>query len=153
MHMPPLAQAIDFAGSPATTPAPTLVRGPFRYFHYACDAFNDTGWGCGFRTVQTILSWLSPENVPSIPELQGLLGHATDGSSWIGVQDAVVILDELADSRVKVLTLASGRDAAAHLAALEAHFDAGGGPCMIGGGTDVYSKTVVGVSRVDGAHS
>ena len=73
--------------------------------------------------------------------------HAFQGErGWIGVQEAVILLDELHDCQTKVLPLASGAEAGAHLAELAAHFDGGGGPIMVGGGGDVYSKTVVGVS-------
>ena len=60
--------------------------------------------------------------------------------------DAVIILDELHGCQAKILSLASGAEAGAHLSELAAHFDADGGPVMVGGGGDVYSKTVVGVS-------
>ena len=46
---------------------------------------------------------------------------------------------------VKVLPLGSGAEAVNHYPALVSHFDSGGGPLMIGGGADVYSKTVIGV--------
>lgn len=141
---PPLAHATDFAHD--QRPA-SLVQGPFRYYHYGADGFDDSGWGCGFRTVQTILSWLAPDaEVPSIADLQRILGHDTGSSSWIGVQECVQLLDELHDCRVQVQPLASGREAHVHLPRLQAHFAAGGGPLMIGGGADVYSKTVIGAS-------
>jgi len=70
------------------------------------------------------------------------------------VPDAVIILDELHayvpeydhSCQAKIISLASGAEGGAHLSELAAHFDAGGGPVMVGGGGDAYSKTVVGVS-------
>ena len=53
------------------------VRGPLRYYHYGLDGVRDHGWGCGYRTVQTMLSWLQPdEPPPDISTIQRLLKHA-----------------------------------------------------------------------------
>ena len=30
----------------------------YDYWHYVCDHFDDRGWGCGYRTLQTIASWI-----------------------------------------------------------------------------------------------
>ena len=30
----------------------------YEYWHYCCDSFDDRGWGCGYRTLQTIASWI-----------------------------------------------------------------------------------------------
>ena len=30
----------------------------YDYWHYVCDNFDDRGWGCGYRTLQTIASWI-----------------------------------------------------------------------------------------------
>jgi hypothetical protein len=140
---PTLTSASAFAGLPPASAS--LLIGEFRYYHYGCDAFDDRGWGCGFRTVQCILSWLHAEPPPSIPALQTIIGHDSGGRSWIGVQEAVVLLDELHGALVRVLHLKSGGEAVAHLPTISAHFASGGGPIMVGGGADVYSKTVVGV--------
>ncbi|KAF4532024.1 hypothetical protein B566_EDAN011871 [Ephemera danica] len=57
-----------------------FVQGSYQYFHYGCDGFNDKGWGCGYRTLQTLCSWIHLNNhlpdsprVPSIPDIQDLL--------------------------------------------------------------------------------
>ena len=34
------------------------VKGDYTYWHYGCDGFDDRGFGCGYRTLQTICSWL-----------------------------------------------------------------------------------------------
>lgn len=33
------------------------VRGKYVYYHYMQDNFNDDGWGCAYRSMQTIFSW------------------------------------------------------------------------------------------------
>ena len=35
-----------------------IVRGDYSYWHYGCDGFDDRGFGCGYRTLETICSWL-----------------------------------------------------------------------------------------------
>ena len=143
--LPPLATARELAGASSASAAEEhLVCGKLRFFHYACDRHDDCGWGCGYRTVQSQLSWLAPDTAPpSIPELQQVLG--VGAREWIGVPDAVTLLDALHGAAVEVLPLASGLALASEWRRLAAHFDAGGGPVMVGGGGDVYSKTVIGV--------
>ena len=34
-----------------------LVSGRYTYHHYMQDNFNDDGWGCAYRSMQTIFSW------------------------------------------------------------------------------------------------
>ena len=143
---PPLTEVTVYsAGQSESSDTAALVQGSFRYFHYLCDNFDDRGWGCGWRTVQTILSWLKPEDeTPSIPSLQRLVGHDVGASSWIGVQECVEILDALHGAIVQIVPLRSGAELLNHLPRLLTHFADGGGPLMIGGGADVYSKTIIG---------
>ena len=35
-----------------------LVSGDYEFWHYGCDNQDDRGWGCGYRTLQTICSWI-----------------------------------------------------------------------------------------------
>lgn len=148
--LPPLSSAIDFAGSDNASGI-HLVSGPLRFCHYGADGFNDAGWGCGYRTVQTILSWCEPAaSPPSIPEMQDVIGNAVGSTAWIGVPECVILLDVLHGATTEVLPLASGSEIAGHLPRLAAHFDNGGGPAMVGGGGDVYSKTLIGVRQHEG---
>lgn len=96
-----------------------------------------------------MLSWLAPDALPpSVPQLQRAVPGYAGGREWIGVPDAVSLLDILCCAPVRVRHVPARRPAA-ELRALEAelreHFDTGGGPVMVGGGGDVYSKTIVGV--------
>ena len=34
------------------------VNGSYQYWHYLCDSFDDRGFGCGYRTLQSICSWM-----------------------------------------------------------------------------------------------
>lgn len=35
------------------------VSGHYTYHHYLQDRFNDRGWGCAYRSLQTLCSWLA----------------------------------------------------------------------------------------------
>ena len=35
----------------------SLIQGNYLYYHYMQDSFNDSGWGCAYRSLQTIFSW------------------------------------------------------------------------------------------------
>jgi hypothetical protein len=35
----------------------SLVSGLYAYYHYMQDLINDQGWGCAYRSLQTIVSW------------------------------------------------------------------------------------------------
>ena len=35
----------------------SLVYGAYTYYHYMQDKFNDDGWGCAYRSLQTLISW------------------------------------------------------------------------------------------------
>ena len=34
-----------------------LVQGRYAYHHYMQDNFDDNGWGCAYRSLQSIISW------------------------------------------------------------------------------------------------
>lgn len=36
-----------------------LAKGDFLYFHYCCDNYDDRGWGCAYRTLQSMCSWIA----------------------------------------------------------------------------------------------
>ena len=36
----------------------SVVRGDYGYYHYTQDGVDDSGWGCAYRSGQTIMSWL-----------------------------------------------------------------------------------------------
>ena len=65
----------------ADTDSVAVVSGDYQYCHYLMDGTDDRGWGCGYRTLQTILSWIinntSDNNyklsIPSIQRIQEIL--------------------------------------------------------------------------------
>lgn len=44
-----------------------LVDGVYDYYHYMQDRFNDAGWGCAYRSLQTICSWFKIQQYTSKP--------------------------------------------------------------------------------------
>jgi len=51
------------------------VSGHYAYHHYMQDGYDDSGWGCAYRSLQTIVSWLRLQGytdkcIPSHSEIQ-----------------------------------------------------------------------------------
>lgn len=77
----------------------SLVDGDYEYRHYMQDKMNDNGWGCAYRSLQTIITWFrlqgyTQEGVPTHREIQQALVHVGDkeasfvgSSKWIGSQE------------------------------------------------------------------
>lgn len=52
-----------------------LVQGTYAYHHYMQDRMDDNGWGCAYRSLQTIVSWFRHQGytnkpIPSHREIQ-----------------------------------------------------------------------------------
>ena len=52
-----------------------MVQGIYSYHHYMQDHMNDNGWGCAYRSLQTICSWFQQQGyvertVPTHKEIQ-----------------------------------------------------------------------------------
>ena len=39
-----------------------LVHGEYIYYHYMQDRYDDKGWGCAYRSLQTLVSWFRFNN-------------------------------------------------------------------------------------------
>uniref|UniRef100_A0A8D3EGB1 UFM1-specific peptidase 1 n=2 Tax=Scophthalmus maximus TaxID=52904 RepID=A0A8D3EGB1_SCOMX len=146
----------------------SLVKGDYLYYHYGCDGQDDRGWGCGYRTVETMASWLclnlfaakqpSRPPPPSIPEIQQALVSMGDkpdsfvGSrEWIGTFEASLVLDHFYDVPCKLVHIRGGEAQLEHVAVeeLHQHFEKHGSPVMMGGDRDNSSKGIVGVCTGD----
>lgn len=44
-----------------------MVQGPYVYFHYMQDGIDDNGWGCAYRSLQTIWSWFYEGKYTNVP--------------------------------------------------------------------------------------
>ena len=44
-------------GSRSNEAEVSLIEGTYTYHHYMQDRFDDDGWGCAYRSLQTLISW------------------------------------------------------------------------------------------------
>ncbi|CAH1799860.1 unnamed protein product [Owenia fusiformis] len=141
-----------------------MVTGDYYYYHYGCDGFDDRGWGCGYRTLQTLCSWIRLTRdkkgesndvvveVPSLRAIQECLVKIGDkprqflGSrDWIGSFEVAMCLDELYQVPCKLLHISSGDNLREHVQEIKNHFKTKGSPIMMGGDSDASSKGILGI--------
>ncbi|XP_035207916.1 ufm1-specific protease 2-like isoform X2 [Stegodyphus dumicola] len=132
-----------------------LVQGRYSYHHYMQDRMNDDGWGCAYRSLQTIISWFkfqgyTDKNIPTHTEIQQALVDIGDklpsfvgSKKWIGSQEVSFCLDYLINVKSKIMCVSSGAELANKGRELFNHFQDQGTPVMIGGG--VLAHTILGV--------
>ena len=134
-----------------------LVRGDYYYYHYNQDNFVDLGWGCAYRSLQTLISWFILNTsvgknikVPTIPEIQTILVKLGDkdkkiigSNEWIGAIEVNLVLNELLGIDNQILYVSSGSELNSKGRELIYHFQHNGTPVMVGGG--VYAYTILGV--------
>uniref|UniRef100_A0A8C4R7R0 UFM1-specific peptidase 1 (non-functional) n=1 Tax=Eptatretus burgeri TaxID=7764 RepID=A0A8C4R7R0_EPTBU len=136
------------------------VNGPSSFYHYGCDAVDDRGWGCGYRTIQTLCSWVlfgrvvdPSEEVPSLLRIQQELVALGDkqrvfiGShEWVGSVEASFLLDQLYGVQCRLIHVRCDEDLTEHVIPdLLHHFNNSRAPVMMGGNNDAASKCVLGV--------
>lgn len=133
----------------------SLIDGSYEYYHYLHDGIDDNGWGCAYRSLQTIVSWYrlqqySSIDVPSHREIQQVLVEIGDKDSsfigsceWIGAIELSFVLDKLLGASCKVINVRSGDELPEKCRELARHFETQGTPVMIGGGVLAY--TLIGV--------
>lgn len=137
-----------------------LVDGSYLYCHYLQDRFNDSGWGCAYRSLQTLLSWCMFQRyasfrggiLPTHTEIQQALVAVGDkeetfvGSrEWIGANEVCYALERLTGVQSKILHVSKGSEMGTKGRELAMHFDEHGSPVMVGGG--VLAWTILGVAR------
>ena len=134
-----------------------LVRGDYHYYHYNQDNFKDAGWGCAYRSLQTLISWFKLNTsvgknikIPSIPEIQTILVKLGDkdkkiigSNEWIGAIEVNLVLNELLGIDNQILYVSNGPELNSKGRELLYHFQHSGTPVMVGGG--VYAYTILGV--------
>jgi len=125
-----------------------IVQGSYEYSHYGHERVNDSGWGCAYRTLQTIASWFARQQYIAASasaalthaKIQRALVEVGDkpasfvGSrQWIGAFELSLVLSHLFKLEAKILPLSSGAEFASKARVLHQHFATQGTPCMIGG--------------------
>ncbi|XP_061566038.1 inactive Ufm1-specific protease 1 [Cololabis saira] len=145
----------------------STIKGDYQYFHYGCDGQDDRGWGCGYRTIQTMASWLhynlSPAaEAPSLPDIQRALVAMGDkpesfacSREWIGTVEASLVLDYFCHAPCRLVHVRGGGTELERVAVqeLHQHFERHGSPVMMGGDRDGSSKGIFGVcTGLKGSH-
>ncbi|KAF7109621.1 hypothetical protein CFC21_109849 [Triticum aestivum] len=140
----------------------SLIDGSYEYYHYLHDGIDDNGWGCAYRSLQTIMSWYrlqqySSINVPSHREIQQVLVEIGDkdpsfiGSrEWIGAIELSFVLDKLLGASCKIINVRSGDELPEKCRELAIHFETQGTPVMIGGGVLAYTLLGVDYNEASG---
>ena len=121
-----------------------IVDGIYSYHHYMQDNFDDNGWGCAYRSLQTLISWFKHQGytgtpVPTHEQIQKCLVDLGDkeksfiGSrQWIGSNEVGYVLEKSCQVQYKILNLSSGEDLENKGRELAHHFKTNGTPIMIG---------------------
>ncbi|XP_020253327.1 probable Ufm1-specific protease isoform X2 [Asparagus officinalis] len=140
----------------------SLIDGSYEYYHYLLDGFDDSGWGCAYRSLQTIISWFRLQyytsiGVPSHREIQQALVEIGDkepafvGSrEWIGAIELSFVLDKLLGVSCKIMNVRSGSELPEKCRELAMHFATQGTPIMIGGGVLAYTLLGVDYNETSG---
>uniref|UniRef100_A0A8C7YH98 Ufm1-specific protease 2 n=1 Tax=Oryzias sinensis TaxID=183150 RepID=A0A8C7YH98_9TELE len=133
-----------------------MVQGIYSYHHYMQDRMDDNGWGCAYRSLQTICSWFQQQGyveqpVPSHKEIQQALVDVGDKQAsfvgsrqWIGSIEVQAVLNHLLGITSKIMFVSQGSELASKGRELANHFLTEGTPIMIGGG--VLAHTILGVA-------
>jgi hypothetical protein len=115
------------------------------------DGIDDKGWGCAYRSMQTLCSWILLEGfaskpVPTHREIQETIVMLGDkpasfvGSrNWIGAVEIAMCLQSMFGVDSKILNIPNGPEIIKHSSAIAQHFDREGTPVMIGGGVLAYT--------------
>ncbi|KAL0335814.1 UNVERIFIED_CONTAM: putative Ufm1-specific protease [Sesamum radiatum] len=159
----------------------SLIQGSYEYYHYLHDGFDDSfwknmmlydcrlmrfaemrGWGCAYRSLQTIISWFREQHytsidVPSHREIQQALVEIGDkdpsfigSGEWIGAIELSFVLDKLLGVSCKVINVRSGAELPEKCRELALHFETQGTPIMIGGGVLAYTLLGVDYNETSG---
>ncbi|KAL3661103.1 hypothetical protein V7S43_013712 [Phytophthora oleae] len=132
-----------------------LVDGFYGYYHYLQQGMNDKGWGCAYRSLQTLSSWLflqhyTQQRYLSHEQIQSALVKMGDkparfqgSTEWIGSLEVGYVLDELFGVTFRSLSVSSGAQLPDVARELIYHFETQGTPVMMGGGQLAF--TLLGV--------
>ncbi|XP_003739147.1 ufm1-specific protease 2 [Galendromus occidentalis] len=144
---------------PAKATRTAIVQGEYLYYHYMQQKFDDCGWGCAYRSLQTLCSWFrlqgfTEEDVPNHEKIQRTLVEIGDKQAnfigsrqWIGSQEVSFVLNQLTKVDSKTIYVSSGAELATKANDLIDHFTEHGTPVMIGGGQ--LAHTILGVAVND----
>ncbi|WKY05813.1 hypothetical protein Q1695_006207 [Nippostrongylus brasiliensis] len=133
----------------------STVKGDYLYYHYMQDGVDDAGWGCAYRSLQSIWSWFAlngfvDKPVPTHLEIQKCLVDINDkeqkflgSKQWIGSTEIGYVLDHLLGIESRFIITNSGSEVPERVRELALHFQTVGSPVMIGGAQ--LAHTILGV--------
>ncbi|WZY98715.1 hypothetical protein YC2023_071044 [Brassica napus] len=124
----------------------SVIQGSYEYYHYLQDSFDDSGWGCAYRSLQTIISW---EIQQTLVEIGDKDPSFVGSREWIGAIELSFVLDKLLGVSCKIMNFRSGSELPEKCRELALHFETQGTPIMIGGGVLAY--TLLGVDYDEGS--
>lgn len=135
-----------------------FTRGTYEYCHYMQDRFDDDGWGCAYRSLQTCVSWFGLQSycakpVPSIPDIQHRLkrvdeAHAelvVGSKQWIGTVEGMYVLQDYLGIDCRQIFCHDVDDMASNAPLLLEHLQIQGTPVMMGVGQKAF--TLVGLCQ------
>lgn len=134
-----------------------LTREKYEYFHYCCDGIKDVGYGCGYRTIQTICSMLKKKirsdiSIPSINDIQKILVKIGDkddtfinSRGWIGTLEGSYIFDELFNMSSFIIHISHEERISSKKAEIIKYFQEQGGLIFMGGDSDASAKMITGI--------
>ena len=142
---------------PPPLPHAAVVRRPFAHHHYLGppDHFDDRGWGCAYRSCQTLLSSLlgAAAPVPTVMGLQEALvamndkpAHFVGSREWIGSTEVGLLVERLSGHEYRIATLEPTESIASKVQLFAEHFRAVGAPIMAGGRGTAAAQTILGVA-------
>lgn len=134
-----------------------MIKGDYYYYHYNQDGIKDEGWGCAYRSLQTIISFFilntsygKNRSMISIPEIQKILVDIGDknknfinSNEKIGAIEINYVLNELFGVDNKIIYISSGDELISKGKEIFNHFKENGTPIMIGGWK--YAYTILGI--------
>ena len=133
-----------------------VVTKHFAYLPCPKDNFDDNGWGCAYRSLQTCVSWYRMQHytcasVPSILDIQRLLKRIDEAHQeieigsrkWIGTVEGMYLLQEYLKVDCKMMYCQDATDMASQAPQMLQHLETEGTPIMMGAG--MYAYTLVGL--------
>jgi hypothetical protein len=100
------------------------VKGLYEYYHYGDHNFNDQGWGCAYRSLETLLSWFRLQQklklltVPTVQEIQNIIDlidctsdqKLSNSKTWIGATEVSWVVKKLTGFDCRILHIKDGKD-------------------------------------------
>lgn len=154
-----------------------MTREKYDYYHYGCDGVEDAGkelivffcfllinknltlvgYGCGYRTVQSVCSMLIRKltvitQIPSILDIQKTLVKIGDkepnfinSRGWIGTLEGSFIFDELFNIPSYIIHIPHDSKISSKKAEIKNYFRDQGGLIFMGGDSDAAAKMITGI--------